>query len=263
MPTLDDLLDATGVSQLGEIKTAAEAPDDDVNSFLKLAERCERAASTAPPNGRREQELVEKTAAIAVIARTLSEVDALAGGGEKTAADDSARAVFIERALAEGHPPEAIARFLKEAGAVSRAARGLLGHGGLGAAKALERAGGGLAQSGEHHLGAALRGVAEDLTPDKAGRYIDRLRARYGDDRVRNLIARSGAKLDHVPTVRDLLEAKPAAAEAAGGAAKPGELLRRAAAPAAGAAGGLLVGSALSGGSEGKRKRRDDAGHAQ
>lgn len=264
-PTLDDLLDASGISALGETKIAGEASTgDEADSFLKLAERCERAAGAAAPNDR-AAELAEKTAATAVIARTLAEIDALDGKnpGEKTAADDAGRTAFIERALAHGHTPDAIARFLKEAGAMSRAAHGLLGRGGLGVGKALARAGGGVAEKGEHHLGAALRGVAEDLTPDKAGRYVDSLRARYGDDRVRKLIERSGAKLDHVPTVRDLLQVKSEATEAAGGASKPGALLRGAAGPAAGAAGGLLVGSALGGGADAKKKRRDPAGDVQ
>jgi hypothetical protein len=124
--TLDDLLDVTGLAELrsgGISKTAKEAgPAEAHEYFLKLAERCERAATQpAEAGGAIERELEEKTAAIAIIAKTLDEIDALAGAaGEKLASADPRAAAFIERAIASGHPPEAIATFMKEAGIFSR-----------------------------------------------------------------------------------------------------------------------------------------------
>jgi hypothetical protein len=237
---LDDLLDATGISDLeseGLQKNAHEAPaTEEHEQFLKLAERCERAAtqSGATQPVVRERELAEKTAAIAVIAQTLGEIEAMVGGTEKVAADRSPAAAFIELALAEGHAPAEIARFMKQAGMLSRAANNLLGRAGIGAGEALHG-------FGARHVSSALREAAEDLGPAPLGRYIDKLRANYGDRRVRQLIERSGAKLDHVPSVRDLLPQKPP---------KYGvttDQLKQVAKPAAGVAAGLAAGKALFG----------------
>lgn len=115
--TLDQLLDVTGVDTLagrGVEKTAA--PHSSAN-LLKLAERCRTAADTADvvPAQISERDLVEKTAAVQIIRRTLAEVEAIERGGTiKTASATPRAAVFIKTALEAGHSPEAIARFLEQ-----------------------------------------------------------------------------------------------------------------------------------------------------
>lgn len=137
--TLDELLDATGISELDAASLEKGAADvagaDDEEQLLKLAERCERAATqpSAAPGPAKERELAEKTAAIAVITKTLGEIAEIAaagtGGGQKVASDQRREAAFIERALAAGHAPDEIARFLKQAGLL-QAMRGTLERGG-------------------------------------------------------------------------------------------------------------------------------------
>lgn len=169
--SLNQLLDATGINELTGShlkKTASERESFDLS---KLAQRCRDAAET--PAGEidpsAQGELVEKTAAIAVIHKTLSEIRDF----EKTSsyspadrakyrklweadkkipihlaeefdADDQETqlknhpnyanwkkglkkkasvqglppdaAVFIKKALAEGHSPEEIAKFLQNRG---------------------------------------------------------------------------------------------------------------------------------------------------
>src|SRR5579859_2499020 len=218
--TLDELLDVSGLAELrsnGLDKTAAAEPaGEEHDHFLKLAERCERAAAQAPapaPPSAAEQALQEKTAAIAVIASTLAEVEAITGGGggEKVAADGGQAAAFIERALASGHDPEAIAAFIKEAGFFNRTMHSLLGRGRVGAGEALKGLGGGMSEKGVRHFGVALRDAAQNLSPASANRYIERLRAAYGDKNVRHLVEQSGARLNHVASVRDLLPKAPSA----------------------------------------------------
>ena len=119
--TLDQLLETTGVDSLsgrGLKKVAAKKGSHDL---LKLAERCRRAADATPEERAEidEQSLVEKTAAVAIIRRTIDEIRAIEGtppGAEKTAASQSPshQAAFIKAALEAGHDPESIARFLEQ-----------------------------------------------------------------------------------------------------------------------------------------------------
>jgi len=236
--TLDDLLDATGLSDLeaeGFEKRAAEAaPTEEHEQFLKLAERCERAATQTSPlsSSGRERELAEKTAAIEVIAQTLGEIDAVVAGGEKVAADRRPAAAFIERALASGHAPAEIARFMKAAGLLSRSAHSLMGRAGVSAADTLHNA-------GVRHFGAALRDAAENMAPARLERYIQGLRASYGDKKVRHLIERSGANVGHVPSARALFPSDPSPPATAT------SQLKSVAKPAATAAAGLAAGKLL------------------
>lgn len=119
--TLDQLLESTGVDSLsgrGLKKVAAKQGGGDL---LKLAERCRRAADSTPEENAQvdAQALVEKTAAVQIIRRTISEIREIEGtspGVEKTAAQQSQshQAAFIKAALEAGHPPESIARFLEQ-----------------------------------------------------------------------------------------------------------------------------------------------------
>lgn len=121
--TLDQLLEATGADELAGTpfkKTAAkESPD-----LLKLATRCRLAADVeeeaAPPADLiSSQDLVEKTAAVAIIRRTMDEIRAIEGAppeNVKTASERGPdKAAFIKAALEQGHTPEDIARFLEGA----------------------------------------------------------------------------------------------------------------------------------------------------
>jgi hypothetical protein len=119
--TLDQLLDAAGMDNVTGPplqKTAANRPPD----LLKLAERCRSAAEESPPasppgNTVNEQALVEKTAAVAIIRRTLAEIREIEGTPPEATKTASPRgtdpAAFIKAALEEGHSPEDIARFLE------------------------------------------------------------------------------------------------------------------------------------------------------
>ena len=120
--TLDQLLESTGVGSLSGRDLEKIAAKKGGNDLLKLAERCRRAA-TAPVEKRAavdEKDLVEKTAAVMIIQRTLSEIREIEGtspGAEKTAATQSSshQAAFIKAALEAGHDTESIARVLDQA----------------------------------------------------------------------------------------------------------------------------------------------------
>jgi hypothetical protein len=270
--TLDDLLDATGLSELrssGMHKIAGAGDEEEEHEdFLKLADRCERAAAqvSAAPVNARERELQEKTAAIAVIARTLTEIElATDGASEKVASEDLHAAAFIERALASGHRPEDIAAFMKQAGFFSRTMHSVLGRGHVGAGEALKGVGGGLSEKGVRHLGVALRDAAQNMSPAGANRYVERLRASYGDANARKLIEQSGARLNHVQSVRDLLPKTPASSagktvmSVTVGGKQHGvtaDQLKTVGKPAAVAAGGLAAGKALFGNDDEDKKKK-------
>lgn len=123
--SLDQLLEATGVDELAGTpfkKVASNEPD-----LLKLAERCREAASVEEPAAEAAvseelvdtRQLVEKTAAVEIIRRTIAEIREIEGTPPeaiKTASTQGPdQAAFIKAALEEGHTPEEIARFLEEA----------------------------------------------------------------------------------------------------------------------------------------------------
>lgn len=114
--TLDQLLETTGVDSLsnrGVKKTAAKQTPD----LLKLAERCRQAAETQVEQPAvDERALIEKTAAVQIIRRTLAEIEQIESGQEKTASatPPAQEAAFIKAALEAGHDSESIARFLEQ-----------------------------------------------------------------------------------------------------------------------------------------------------
>lgn len=118
--SLDNLLDATGINDLTGAQFKKTAVSGSNGDFSKLAERCRQAADATPEDVQQSnhQGLVEKTAAIVVIQKTLSEISAIEGTPSvKTAAAvrvESGRAVFIKSALEAGHDPEEIAKFLEK-----------------------------------------------------------------------------------------------------------------------------------------------------
>lgn len=225
--TLDKLLDETGANDLAgrrHVKTAAAKPD-----FAKLAERCRRAA-TATPEEKAEsdgQDLVEKTAAVEIIRRTIAEIAALDTDGEKTAAPrapSSTDAAFIKAALEAGHQPEEIAEFLeKQAKGNIRRFFGELGAG-LSAGRAAKLT----------HKSEALQGIAarkwqaaarkyEGLGDDAKTKFLDKLRVKYGDDAVHEIL-KSEKGFAHLPGWKEIQKARPKPA-AAGGAGGDGKAL--------------------------------------
>lgn len=118
--SLDNLLDATGISDLTGSQFMKTASAGNPGDFSKLAERCRQAADATPEDIKESnhQGLVEKTAAIVVIQKTLSEISAIEGAPSvKTAAAvrvESGRAAFIKSAIEAGHDPEQIAKFLEK-----------------------------------------------------------------------------------------------------------------------------------------------------
>lgn len=111
--SLDELLHKTGLRKLA----AEDAPDSsETLDFAKLAERCRRAASASSSEHATAtaSRLVEKTAAVEIIRRTLSEIRAIEGQPTVKTASALDQASFIKTALEEGHSPEAIAQFLEQ-----------------------------------------------------------------------------------------------------------------------------------------------------
>lgn len=226
--TLDQLLDETGVTDLGNARMAKKASPERHN-FSKLAERCRRAAeATADDEATSEQhELAEKTAAIAIISRTIEEIRAIDEGGTitKEAAPVGDRNVdlesFIKAALDKGHSPDAIAAFLDKTGGLLSRAKGAIREfsAGRSLAKAeqlgvkAEAAGGKAFRKWEDHVR-----QAENLSPDQQASLISRMRVKLNDDRAAKLIAGSKALSNH-PAGRDLRKAVDAVSAASAGAA--------------------------------------------
>ena len=113
MFSLDKLLETTGLDELAGKqlkKSASERPN-----LSKLAELCREASdSPAAVPVDNSRELVEKTAAVEIIRRTISEIREIEGGVVKTASKQGDNVVnFIKTALEEGYKEEEIARFLE------------------------------------------------------------------------------------------------------------------------------------------------------
>lgn len=283
--TLDQLLDETGVNDLtGQsrlAKTAAAKPD-----FSKLAERCRQAANATPAevSASDHHDLAEKTAAIAVINRTLDEIRAIDGGApiahEKTAGVGLDVAAFIKTALDRGHDPQRIAEFLEK----HAAGPGLFGRIGMrleegSAGRALGRGAKmrGQAQEvggrGVQQLQDLLR-KGEGLDEGKREALISRLRVNHGDEMMSHLGVPEHKSYKDLQAAKGLKKAAPpaAAGAAAGGAPKAlgvnvgghslgitADQLGKLKKPAAYAGAGYLGHKALSGGGgdkdDGSKKR--------
>ncbi|MBP9826353.1 MAG: hypothetical protein KBF21_19150 [Thermoanaerobaculia bacterium] len=272
--TLDQLLDETGVSNLGRrhTKTAAPAKPD----FAKLAERCRRAAdATTDDHAASERHgLVEKTAAVEIIRRTMAEIAALDGGQPKTAAavsDASADdAAFIRAALEDGHTPEAIAEFLEKqaAGGVRR----FLGE--LGSGLKSNRAGR-LGRAAEMAEGSAVRSWKSaareyaNLGDGDKMKFVEKLRRKFPDETV-HAILKDNKDFHHLPGWKQLASAAaPVAAGAGAGAGGKalgvnigghqlgltGKQLDKIKTPALYLGGGALAARAISGKSEPEKKK--------
>jgi hypothetical protein len=266
--TLDQLLEATGIGELsgkGIKKTASEEPA----AFSKLAERCRRAATASPEEEARGKtnELVEKTAAVAVIARTLSEIeDIVNDGGDKTASavDDPRIAEFINASLNEGHQPEAIAEFLvKEGGRIRRFFGGIRAGFQRGKGEILADMGTKSLQSSKRGYEAMVRDVAGGSDAAKSA-LINKLRRTMPDEDVAKVMEGAGVKgFDHLPEMKSLKPmmgppVKPLASVNIGGKehSLTGEQAKKIVThPATMIGAGLVGGKMMFGGdSEGKKK---------
>lgn len=116
--SLEELLESSGINSLrGEEqeKTASDnaQKEDIVSALRKMAE-----VQPTPENTKElaAKELVEKTAEIAVIAQTLSEIEKVASLEAPRASNEHHQklATFIKVAMDKGHSKEEIASFLKE-----------------------------------------------------------------------------------------------------------------------------------------------------
>ena len=119
--TLDQLLDTTGLSNLSGRSLTKKASAEDGYKLSKLAERCRRAVDATPDEyvASNQRELAEKTAAVAIIGRTLAEIEEINGASPevtKTASAQSgpSREQFINTALNAGHSPHEIAVFIEK-----------------------------------------------------------------------------------------------------------------------------------------------------
>jgi len=124
--TLDELLENSGIGQLGHsVKVASARPDSDedglIDALRKLAS--EEPEPTKVIRESAARELAEKTAEILVVKQTMEEIEKISsvnidGGHNKIA-------TFIKVAIDKGHTEEEIATFLKDAGIVDRVGRAI------------------------------------------------------------------------------------------------------------------------------------------
>lgn len=278
--TLDELLDATGVSDLSDDNLTKKAAATHGENLSKLAERCRQAVNATPDEHAlaHEQELVEKTASVAVISRTLAEIqaiDATSPGATKTAGPQVDHAIFIKAALEAGHGPKEIAELLeKNAGLMGRLMRRgketLLSRKTVRGVSKYEK----VISQGEKDTRTWSQLIRSAPEAEKAG-IISRMRKNLGDQRALNIIsATSGHGMKNVAEFKALQKAVPAGASgglgAAAAAAKgpahaasvnvggttlgiTSKQLKAAKKPAMYAGAGLLASKALGGGGEKKR----------
>lgn len=265
--TLDQLLDETGVKDLsGHNKKASTPPKTD---FSKLAERCRRAL-TATPGERTDssnRELAEKTAAIAVIGRTLAEIREIedAGGQEKTAAPAAAPTInveaFIKTALDAGHSPEAIATFLEKNaifGGIGRAIHGVRAGMASGrAARATTKA----TELGEKATQSwqSLARKYEGLPDASKSKFVRKLTVERGPEEARKILA-SSPGFHGLPEFKALgggSSATPGAAGGLGGLASSAvELAKKHPIPTA--VGATFLGTKMLDRDKGKKDEDDD-----
>lgn len=222
--TLDQLLEATGIDEmagLGLKKVAAEkSPAVD---FLKLAQRCREAATEVPVavGDDAERDLISKTAAVAVISRTLHEIDEICGVSEKTAAAVSVDPIaFAQEALSKGHSPEDIAVFMKQANLFSNWGESLasMWHRNRGTAAItkgvrLKVPAQAFVDKGQHRWEQVLRDAGTSRNRDHQRTVVADLRRQFGDADGAALLSSSGAgaSLKGVDGIKEMLAAAAAA----------------------------------------------------
>lgn len=199
--TLDQLLEETGIAGLSSsAKKAIEKQASGEVDFLKLAERCRRAAEAPAPTTAVTSTMAEKTAEVAVVRRMLDEVEEVLDevGATKTASPFDT-ATFVKEALAAGHAPEQIAQFLKSAGLRDGVARMLAAMSARGAhtvgrlGKSVDDWAHGKVVRNE---GSRMRSMVDNKGKLHVGSEVERLRRRYGDEGAKAIIEASGVAND-------------------------------------------------------------------
>lgn len=224
--SLDQLLNETGVNNLGtrHTKTAAPAKPD----FSKLAARCRRAAEASPAEQAEagHEALAEKVASVEIIRRTMAEIAAIDGGQTKTAAAPAPgvdTAAFIKSALEAGHDPEAIAQFLEKAAAPGGIRRFL---GEIGASLRSGRAASITSKATDVQAGALRSWKSAARSYEGLGdidkmKFVEKLRKKYPDSTV-HAILHDNKGFSHLPAMKEIRQAAAPVARAAGGAGEAG-----------------------------------------
>lgn len=268
--SLDQLLEKTGVNDLAGGEDQEKTASEEDASFAKLAERCRQAAEDDSEAVGDNQELVEKTAAVAIIERTLQEIQSIdaenSPEAEKTASDgDPRRAAFIKEAFARGYSPREVAEFLEKNAIFGRATRALqaerLGNQFQRAGRKIEKAQAKQSRSARNWQDLVRK--AEGASDKEKEALISRMRRTLGDDVANTAITASGASgFKHLPGWRNLDKAVKAKAQDTAAAAKktPDTLLTKSQVssaankykkPAALAGGGALAYHGIAGGGGG------------
>lgn len=221
--TLDQLLDETGVRNLSGDRLTKKAAADDGYKLSKLAERCRRAVDATPDEhaAASQHALVEKTAAVAIIGRTLAEIREIEGTSPevtKTAAASPqfSQEQFIKTALEAGHGPKEIAEFLeKTSGRIGRAIgamRASRGH-----AKSMKKVEGALAGSAKntrHWEGLARQ--YQGVPDSQKAAFIAKMRRTMGDAGAAKVLrGTAGHDFKNLGTYKELMKSSPALAEGA------------------------------------------------
>jgi hypothetical protein len=218
--TLDQLLDATGVSELsgGRLVKKASAPQS--QDLSKLAERIRRAVDATPDEvvASNQQELVEKTAAVAVIGRTLAEIESIDGASPeaiKTAAQSHLpdQAAFIKAALDAGHSPHEIAHFIEKNAVFRRLGRRFQEFRATRGRRSVQKAYGKADVKGARNLREwqDLIRKSKDLPEAQKAALVSRMRRNLGDQSALNAFS-SMKGHGFGKQIGDLQKAVPAAA---------------------------------------------------
>lgn len=256
--TLEELLERSGINSLrGEEqeKTASDnAQNEDLVSALR--EMAEEQPTSEYTKKLAAQELAEKTAEIAVIAQTLSEIEKVASPGAAQAPNGHHQklATFIKVALDSGHSETEIAAFLKKAGRIGRAIKS-----GIQAMRRpYQRAAKGVYESVADAETRLLREKLISGSQKEVEKHINMLKAQHGKDVVVKKLMAMKDDLGHLPypAMRELPKGsgKTVGLRLGGSElALPAEQALTAAKIGGGVAGGALLGHAAT-------KKKDGGG---
>ena len=223
--TLDQLLDQTGISDISGGHLTKKAAAAERQDLSKLAQRLRQAADATPDEqvSAERHQLVEKTAAVEIIGRTIAEIrsfDAPPGQDKTASAEVPDHAVFIKQALEAGYTPEQVAEFLeKQGGFVSRIKQSV---GGWRAGRAYQRAATAGYKSSEKMKHATrqfqeLVHQAENASPQQRLALLSKLRQQTGAANAHAVIKASGGKnWKAMPEFKELGAASTADAAAKG-----------------------------------------------
>ncbi len=200
--TLDQLLDETGINEITGEHLNKQASTSERQDLSKLAERCRRAVDATPDErvSSEQQALVEKTAAVAIIGKTLAEIRAIDDSPPdqvKTASTETPdAAVFIKAALDAGHTPEQISEFIEKNAIFGRLARRAKIHyqtGRVGRAVQKEQKAGRVVGKRDRQLQESIRRLESAPEAERAA-TLARLRANMGSENAYALVSAAGGK---------------------------------------------------------------------